>query len=60
MRQVAAISSVEIVVEGILNGNSWIGSVNRCVDLNNGTSVVKALLIGNITEPLDANSQIIL
>ena len=60
MRQVAAISSVEIVVEGILNGNSWIGSINRGVDLNNGTSVVKALLIGNITEPLDANSQIIL
>ena len=59
MCQGAAVSPVNVVVEGILNSNSWIGRVKLSVHLNNGATVVEALLVSHIAEPLDANSHIL-
>lgn len=55
----AAVSPVDVVVEGILDSNSWIGSTKLGVHLNDSATVVETLLVCNITEPLDANSHIL-
>ena len=58
MVKTAATALVDVVVEGVLNGNSWITGRKLSVHLDDYAAVVKAFEIRHVSKPLQGHSRI--